>query len=136
MTAVTMILRASQDLPALLWAHWLLRLPLALIIFQQGAAKTPITAEDAASYGLPLAAWALAAFGEMAAGIGLVAGGFVRGWQGDLMTRLAGAALASIVVGVLIVVYWAPPLEILLYNQFHLLLLLGGLFFAFRGNRA
>lgn len=98
--------------------------------------KAPLSADDAAAFGVPLAMWGLAAMGEIIAGAVLILGGFFRNWIGDLMTRFAGAAIAAIVAGVLIVAYWAPPLDILLYNQFHVLLLVGGLYFALRGNRA
>ncbi|MEM9781557.1 MAG: hypothetical protein AAF899_03680 [Pseudomonadota bacterium] len=136
MSTVTMIARASQGIPAVNTAHWLIRLPLAAIILQQGLQKSPIDAADAEAFGLPVALWGLAALGEVIAGAALIAGAVIRSWIGDLMTRAAGAAIAAIVTGVLVVAYPAPLGDILLYNQFHVLLLVGGLFFALRGNRA
>ena len=136
MTTATMQLRGAVRFPEINAAHWFLRLPLALIIAQQGVNKLPLSADMAAGYGLPLALWALAAFGEIATGVGLVVGGLVRTWVGDLMTRLAGLGIAVIVAGVIVVAYWAPLLDILFYNQLQVLLLVGGLYFALRGNRA
>lgn len=128
--------RVSQELPSFPWADWLLRLPLAFILLQQGFMKVPLSADAAAAYGLPTFLWAMAAFGEIAAGAGLILGGLLRSGLGDLITRLAGLAIAGVVAGVIVVAYWAPPLQILLYNQLQVLLLVGGAYFLLRGNRA
>ncbi|MEM1344726.1 MAG: hypothetical protein AAGI34_09130 [Pseudomonadota bacterium] len=136
MNAVISLARAGLDLPAFSTAHWLIRLPLAGIILQQGFSKAPLAAEDAAAFGVPLFLWAMAALGEIVAGTALIAGGLINNWFGNVLTRLAGLAIAMIVFGVLYVAYWAPPLDLLLYNQFHILLLVGGLYFALRGNEA
>ncbi|WP_322888839.1 MULTISPECIES: hypothetical protein [unclassified Yoonia] len=130
-----MIERTSRALPRGTYAHWLLRLPLALVLLQQGYDKFPLSADMAAGFGVPFVLWALAAIGEVGVGILLLVGGFLRGATGDLITRIAGAGLAAIIAGVIYVAYWAPPLELLMFNQFHLLLLAGGLYFALTGTR-
>ena len=137
MSSVMSFARSRLELPAVQWADCLLRLPLAAIILQQASYKLPLNAEDAAAYGLPVLLWGLAAFGELAAGAGLLVGGLIRNWFGDAVTRLAGLGIAIIVAGVLVVAYAAPPtVEILLYNQLHVMLLVSAVFFALRGNRA
>lgn len=136
MTAAMAIGRVRDQISQVEGAHWLLRLPLALYILQQGLMKVPLSADDAAGYGLPLFAWGLAALGEIVAPALLIAGGLFRNWIGDAMTRMAGLGIAMIVAGVLVVAYWAPPIDLILYNQLHVLLLVGGLYFAFRGNHA
>ncbi|MEM6973065.1 MAG: hypothetical protein AAF577_09695 [Pseudomonadota bacterium] len=78
----------------------------------------------------------MAAMGEVLSGTTLIAGGFIRHWIGDLMTRVAGISIAAIVASALVVTYPAPLSDILLYNQLHVLLFLGGLYFALRGNQA
>lgn len=128
--------RTARALPRAQFAHWLLRLPLAGVLLQYGIDKFPLAATDAAGFGVPLVLWALAAVGEIAVGLLLILGGVVRGGTGEVMTRIAGAGLAVIVAGVVYVAYWAPPLDLLLFNQFHLLLLAGGLYFALIGNAA
>lgn len=135
-SAVATLRDVTLKTPTLPQAHWLLRLPLAGIMIQQGMMKFPLAEADATTFGVPLFLWALAAVGELAVGVGLLIGGVLRGWVGDLVTRAAGAAMAIIVASVLVVAYWAPPIDILLYNQFHVLLLVGGLYFALRGARA
>ena len=124
------------SVPEFCKSQWLLRLPLALIIIQQATWKFPLNSDDAASFGLPMILWIIGAFGELFAGVALFSGGLIRSWHGDLLTRLGGLGLAAIIVSVLVIAHKAPIIDIMLYNQFHLLLLLGGLFFGLRGNKA
>jgi uncharacterized membrane protein YphA (DoxX/SURF4 family) len=126
--------RAAHALPCATFAHWLIRLPLAGVLLQYGIGKFPLSEAEAAGFGVPLVLWALAGLGEIGAALLLILGGFLRGGAGDIMTRLAGAGIAVIVAGVVYVAYWAPPLDLLMFNQFHLLLLAGGLHFALAGN--
>lgn len=91
--------------PKVSGAHWLLRLPLGAIIIQQGYIKFPLSADEAASYDLPLLLWSVAALGELVAGCALIVGGLIWHWFGDVITRLAGLAIALIVTGVLVVAY-------------------------------
>jgi putative oxidoreductase len=126
--------RTAHALPRAAFAHWLLRLPLAGVLLQYGIGKFPLSEAEAAGFGVPLALWALAGLGEIGAGLLLILGGVLRGGAGDLVTRLAGAGIAVIVASVLYVAYWAPPLDLLMFNQFHLLLLAGGLYFALAGK--
>lgn len=128
--------RTARALPRASFAHWLVRLPLAGVLLQYGLDKFPLSPEAAEGFGVPYPLWILAAVGEVAVAVLLVAGGLLRGGLGDLATRLAGAGAAVIVAGVLYVVYWAPPLDLLLYNQFHMMLLAAGLYFALAGNGA
>ena len=126
--------RTAHALPRAAFAHWLLRLPLAGVLLQYGIGKFPLSEAEAAGFGVPLALGALAGVGEIGAGLLLILGGLLRGGAGDLVTRLAGAGIAVIVASVLYVAYWAPPLDLLMFNQFHLLLLAGGLYFALAGK--
>jgi uncharacterized membrane protein YphA (DoxX/SURF4 family) len=134
MTALINSSLTVRRLPELWHAHWLLRLPLALVMFQQGMMKFPLSAADAAGVGVPFILWALSAIGQLLAAAGLLVGGVLINRLGDIVTRLAGLAVASVVAGVLVAVYWAPITSMVATNQFHLLLLAGGLFFLLRGN--
>lgn len=125
----------ARRLPRAAFAHWLIRLPLAGVLLRYGIDKFPLSADVAAGWGVPLTLWALAGLGEIAAALMLLAGGLLRGAAGDLVTRAAGAMAALIVAGVVVVAYWAPPLDLLLFNQFHILLICCGLYLALSGNR-
>ncbi|MEL6550331.1 MAG: hypothetical protein AAFQ54_08815 [Pseudomonadota bacterium] len=120
-------------------AHWFIRVPLALIIFNQGYLKFIDLAGGADAYGFPVWMWAFAALAEVLAAAGLIIGGAVRTFNpsngllrlfGDVVTRLSGFAITAVVAAVIFIVYWGPWQGM----QFHLMLLAGGLFFMLRGN--
>lgn len=126
--------RMAQSLPSTGHAHWLLRLPLTLVLLQYGFDKFPLSADVAAGWGLPLWLWAIAGIGEVAFGLLLIASGFMKGQIGELATRIAALVSAVIIAGVIVVAYWAPPLDLLLFNQFHILLLGCALYLSFHRN--
>tara|TARA_B100000927_G_scaffold13647_1_gene10804 strand:+ start:4127 stop:4576 length:450 start_codon:yes stop_codon:yes gene_type:complete len=139
-----------SKLPDFCLSHWLFRIPLAIIFIQQGLMKLPVSADEAASYGLSYLVWWFVAYGELLGGIGLIAGGilsktpatmeqifgvdFIEPW-GDLITRFSGITLACIMTGVIWIGEPESFMDVILYDNLHVLLWVGGLFFALRGNR-
>ncbi|MEM6727539.1 MAG: DoxX family membrane protein [Pseudomonadota bacterium] len=122
-------------------AHWFIRVPLALIIFNQGWMKFTDLVGGAESYGFPVWMWFMAGLGEVLGAAALIVGGAVKAFNppegalrliGDVITRLGGLAITLIVAAVIYLIYWGPWQGM----QFHLMLLAGGLFFMWRGNRA
>lgn len=130
-----------KRIPEFCMSHWLLRVPLAIVFIQQGLSKFPISIEDAESFELPYIVWWFAAWGELGAGIGLLIAGFIASWSylkeyADLLTRFCGITICSIVTGV---IWTSQPdsfMDVILYDNLHVLLWVGGLFFALRGRRA
>ena len=126
-------------IPEFCYSHWLLRIPLAIIFLQQGISKWPIDLETAASYDLPLVVWAFVVLGEIGAGVGLLVGGLFPKkflWElGDLVTRFSGITICSIMTGVIWIGQPETFMDVILYDNLHVLLWVGGLFFALRGNR-
>ena len=121
----------------LLSVDWLLRVPLAIVFLQQGVTKLPISAEEAASYDLPMLVWFFVVFGEIGAGLGLIAGGLIQKlWNtlADLITRFSGFVIGSIATGVIWIGQPESLLDVLLYDNLHVFLWAGGLFFALKGN--
>ena len=120
-------------------SHWLIRIPLIIIFLQQGIAKLPVTVEGAESFDLPYIVWWFAAWGEVGAGLGLLVGGlFPKKFFteiADLITRFSGITICSIMTGVIWVGEPASLMDVILYDNLHVLLWVGGLFFALRGNR-
>jgi len=122
-------------IPEFCLSHWLLRVPLAIVFIQQGTSKLPVTLEDASSFDLPYIVWWFAAYGELGAGIGLLFGGLLVNWIFDTLTRFSGIVMCCIMTGVIWIGEPSSLTDVILYDNLHVLLWVGGLFFALRGNR-
>ena len=127
-------------IPEFYLSHWLLRIPIVIVFIQQGLSKLPVTLEDAQSYDLPYIVWWFAAYGELGAGMGLLVGGLMMyswwSWIGDLLTRFSGFVIGCIMTGVIWVGEPESLMDVILYDNLHVLLWVGGLYFALRGTRA
>ena len=122
----------------LLNIDWLLRIPLAIVFLQQGLSKLPIALEDAQVFELPMLGWVFVVLGELGAGIGLIVGGLIqRLWTtiADMVTRFSGFVIGCIATGVIWVGQPDNLIDVLLYDNLHVFLWAGGLFFALKGNR-
>ena len=122
----------------LLNIDWLLRIPLAIVFLQQGLSKLPIALEDAQVFELPMLVWVFVVLGELGAGIGLIVGGLIqRLWTtiADMVTRFSGFVIGCIATGVIWVGQPDNLIDVLLYDNLHVFLWGGGLFFALKGNR-
>lgn len=132
--------KINDFLPEFNGSNWLIRIPLSIVFIQQGFSKLPIDLTTAESYGLNIMIWKIVIFSEIFSGIGLLLGGIFKKLAfisiiGDLLTRFCGATIAGIITGVILISKHNSFLDIILYDQFHLMLCCGGLFFFFRGNR-
>ncbi len=127
-----------KKIPEFKGANWLIRIPLAIVFILQGLQKFPVTMEDADAFGLPMSVWFFVAWGELFAGIGLLVGGLtiaLKDGVGDVITRFSGIVICGIMTGVILVGEPASIVDVLLYDNLHVMLYCGGLFFALRGNR-
>ena len=138
-------------IPEFCMSHWLLRIPLAIIFIQQGLMKIPVDIEEAASYGLSYLVWWFVAYGELLGGLGLIIGGLlwktpptmeqifgvnlIEPW-GEAITRFSGIVLCCIMTGVIWIGEPESFMDVILYDNLHVLLWVGALFFALRGNNA
>ena len=121
----------------LLSVDWLLRVPLAIVFLQQGLSKLPISIEDAESFELPMLVWVFVVLGEIGAGLGLIAGGLMQKlWNkiADMVTRFSGFVVGSIMTGVIWIGQPESLIDVLLYDNLHVFLWFGGLYFALKGN--
>ena len=128
-----------EKLPDFCMSHWLLRIPLIVVFLQQGFQKIPVTMEGAESFDLPYIVWWFAAYGEIGAGFGLLIGGLMMyswwSWIGDLITRFSGFVIGCIMTGVIWVGQPDSFMDVILYDNLHVLLWVGGLYFALRGQK-
>ena len=138
-------------IPEFCMSHWLLRIPLAIIFIQQGLMKFPLDIEEAASYELSYLVWWFVAYGELLGGLGLIIGGLLNKTQatmqqifgvnliepwGEAITRFSGIVLCCIMTGVIWIGEPESFMDVILYDNLHVLLWVGALFFALRGNNA
>lgn len=138
-------MRNIKDIiPEFCLSHWLLRIPLAIVFIQQGWMKLPVDIEEAASYDLSYIVWWFVAYGEFLSGIGILIGGVltaawtyneIQDWIGDIITRFSGITMCCIMTGVIWIGDPESILDVLFYDNLHVLLWVGGLYFALRGNR-
>ncbi len=133
-----MIKSLVDKIPEFCFSHWLLRIPLAIIFLQQGLDKWPVDVSTAEAFALPLIVWVFVVYGELGSGIGLLVGGILANWFeefGDLITRFSGITICSIMTGVIWIGEPESFMDVILYDNFHVLLWVGGMYFALRGNR-
>ena len=117
--------------------HWILRIPVSIVFIQQGLAKFQVTLEDAQSFDLPYLVWWFVAYGELGSGLGLLVGGIIARWWReipDLLTRFSGITICSIMTGVIWIGQPESFLDVILYDNFHVILWVCGLYFALKGN--
>ena len=131
--------RITSKIPEFCMSHWLIRIPLIIVFLTQGISKLPFTVEDAEAMDLPALVWWFVVYGEIGAGIGLAVGGVVI-WKvlkelQDLITRFSGIVICSIMTGVIWTLEPENLLTFMVEDPFHVMLWVGGLFFALRGNR-
>ena len=136
-------------IPEFCLSHWLLRIPLAIVFIQQGLMKIPVDIAEAESYGLSYLVWWFVAYGELLGGLGLIIGGLIKTphWMhymvghnilepyGDFITRFSGIVLCCIMTGVIWIGEPESFMDVILYDNLHVFLWVGGLIFALRGNR-
>ena len=138
--------KITTNIPEFCASHWLLRIPLAVVFIQQGLSKFPVTQDDAVAYDLPYLVWWFVAYGELGAGVGLLAAAFMSLKAishlpfitecSDMLSRFSGITMCSITTGVIWISEPESLMEVLLYDNLHVFLWVGGLYFALRGNRA
>ena len=133
-----------ENLPEFCLSHWLLRIPIAIVFIQQGYMKMPIDVDEAASYDLSVLVWWFVTYGEFLSGLGLLFGGILTSnwlynekfdWVGDMITRFSGITMCCIMTGVIWIGEPESLWDVILYDNLHVFLWVGGLFFALRGNR-
>ena len=138
--------RITTNIPEFCASHWLLRIPLAVVFIQQGLSKFPVTQDDAVAYELQFLVWWFVADGELGAGVGLLAAAFMSlkaishlpfiTELSDMLSRFSGITMCTITTGVIWISEPESFMDVLLYDNLHVFLWVGGLYFALRGNRA
>ena len=117
-------------------AHWLLRISLASVFLYHGIGKVMDLGGFSQMMGLSTPIAALVTLAEVAGGIGIIVGAFTN----DLITRLAGLAMAPVLLGAIFMVHWGRWNFIAAEEfptggmEFQVVLLLTALYFLVMGN--
>ena len=117
-------------------AHWLLRVAFASVFLFHGIGKVASVSGFAEMMNLSLPVAALVTFAEVAAGIGIVVGGFNR----EFITRLSALAGIPVLIGAIVLVHgprWSfTPAEGFPLGgmEFQVVLLLIAVYFLVTGN--
>ncbi len=117
-------------------AHWLLRIGLAGVFLFHGIGKVMDVGAFSQMTGLPTAIAGLVTLAELAGGIGIIVGAFTN----ELITRLAGLAVAPVMLGAIFMVHWGrwnfTPAEGFPMGgmEFQAVLLLTAFYFLVMGN--
>ena len=136
-----------ERFPDLSLSHLLLRIPLSALFVQQGLSKFPFDPAVGQGMGIPTLVWWFVCYGEIAAGLGLLAGGLVTlpklrdmaflAVFGDMVTRFSGIVMCCVVTGVIWTVIKPESLITFITTDYmHFSLWAGGLYFGLRGNWA
>ncbi|MBA1146604.1 DoxX family protein [Ectothiorhodospiraceae bacterium WFHF3C12] len=123
-------------------SHWLLRAALASVFLFHGLQKFFIMGIGgfAGMMDLPVAAAFAVAAAEVLAGAGIIVGATVKGYLGDLVTRLSGLAIIPVMLGAIAMVHWgqwsfAPSESHPMGGmEFQVVMLLLAAYFVVRGN--
>jgi putative oxidoreductase len=115
-------------------AHWFLRLAFASVFLFHGLQKVVVAGPYnmmVGKMGMPAPVFYLVTFAEVAAGAGVLLGGFTN----SLITRLSGLAAAPVMIGAIVIVH-APNGWSFMNNgiEFPVVLLLMSLYFLLAGN--
>ena len=132
-------------------ATFLLRIPLSVMLLQQGLMKfNGNMGLEAEMWNLPYIVWWFVTYGEIGSAIGLIVGGvigiipwhnwFSKFYQnfiwniGDLLTRFSGITMTCVVTGVIWLMAPDSLWDVIWRDYLHVSLYVGGLYFALRGN--
>jgi uncharacterized membrane protein YphA (DoxX/SURF4 family) len=120
---------------------WIIRLTLGISFFLHGLGKLPYPPEKFASWlesisiAEPMLIASLVAFGEMAAGIGIIAGGLFTGKLGNFITRISAFGITIIMIGAFYLAHpdWFINEKLFKSEQIYIFAL--SIFFLINGNR-
>tara|TARA_Y100000992_G_C21024012_1_gene377117 strand:- start:106 stop:528 length:423 start_codon:yes stop_codon:yes gene_type:complete len=126
--------------PFLPITSWLLRLGLGTSFVLHGIGKFPLPPEkmvtwfESMGYMYPELVTSMVAIGEVAAGAGIILGGLMSGYMGNLVTRISGGAVGVIMIGAILIAHsdWLITKKLFMSEQIFLFLL--GTYFAIKGN--
>ncbi len=120
------------------YAHWAPRIAIAGVFLYHGLTKFPNLSGMAGMFGMPVFVLALVALAEVGGGALVILGAFTK----DIVTRIGGLLIIPPMLGAIFMVHWGrwsfTPADGYPMGgmEFQVTLLLLGIYFALRGNKA
>ena len=108
---------------------------IAFIIY--GAKKFPLPPQGLIEYfGLSPALASTVAISELTSGLVLIISGFIKNPLGSLLTRLSGLNISILMISILTFAHQDWFITTKLFTSEQIFLLIGGIYFLIKGNRA
>ena len=116
---------------------WLIRFGLGIAFCIHGLSKFPLPPEGLIEYFdlSPLVA-STVAISELSSGLVLIIGGFIKNPIGNLLTRISGLNISVLMVSILLFAHQDWLITTKLFTSEQIFLLIGGIYFLIKGNRA
>ncbi len=118
-------------------ASLLLRFGVGIAFIIHGSNKFPLPPEGLIEYFdlSPLVA-STVAISELSSGLVLIIGGFIKNPIGNLLTRISGLNISVLMVSILLFAHQDWLITTKLFTSEQIFLLIGGIYFLIKGNRA
>ena len=118
-------------------ASLILRFGIGIAFIIYGAKKFPLPPEGLIEYfGLSPALASTVAISELTSGLVLIISGFIKNPLGNLLTRLAGLNISILMISILTFAHQDWFITTKLFTSEQIFLLIGGIYFLIKGNRA
>ena len=102
-----------------------------------GLGKFPLPPQGLIEYfGLPPLLASIVAVSELMSGLALILGGFLKNPFGNLLTRLSGLNITILMITILVFAHKDWFFTTKLFTSEQIFLLIGGVYFLIKGNRA
>ena len=118
-------------------APWLITLGLGIAFIIHGYNKFPLPPQGLIEYfDLSPTIASTVAISELLSGLVLIISGFIKNPLGNLLTRLSGLNISVLMVSILLFAHQDWLITTKLFTSEQIFLLIGGIYFLIKGNRA
>ena len=118
-------------------ASLIFRFGIGIAFIIHGANKFPLPPQGLIEYfGLSPALASIVAISELLSGLILIISGFVKNPLGNLLTRLSGLNISILMISILAFAHQDLFITTKLFTSEQIFLLIGGIYFLIKGNRA
>ena len=118
-------------------ASLIFRFGIGIAFIIHGANKYPLPPQELIEYfDLSPALASTVALSELLTGIALIISGFIKNPYGNILTRLSGLNITVLMIAILVFAHKDWFVTTKLFTSEQIFLLIGGIYFLIKGNRA